>query len=87
MSDHPVFAAVKDCGDDPEKIRNFFEMENVRFCHLLIIFNESRRVASNQVLGGPKSLICLKGKSMSPGRETLFSVVSSSNSLVAFSDS
>jgi len=29
MSDHPVFAAVKDCGDDPEKIRNFFEMENV----------------------------------------------------------
>jgi len=28
-NDHPVFAAVKECGGDPEKIRNFFEIENV----------------------------------------------------------
>ena len=25
----PVFTAVKECGDDPEKIRNHFEMDNV----------------------------------------------------------
>ena len=28
-NDHPVFDAVKGCDGDPEKIRNFFEIDNV----------------------------------------------------------
>lgn len=29
VEENPVFAAVKDCGNDPEKIRNHFEIDNV----------------------------------------------------------
>ena len=28
-SDHPVFAAIKVCNDDIEKVRNFFEVDGV----------------------------------------------------------
>jgi hypothetical protein len=28
-NDHPVFTAIKECGDDIEKIRNFFEVDGV----------------------------------------------------------
>ncbi len=28
-NEHPVFAAIKECGDDVEKVRNFFEVDGV----------------------------------------------------------